>query len=166
LTIVELSEAEVRVCTLIASERWLAKRWSVDRPNYATGKSKGYLEHELLSNIRANVCEYAVSKLYVLPWTFPWYPNSEHPRRKDHPDVGQKVEVRSIRTRDAVPVWSKDVDKQAIIVAAKVLEDDYFSQVEVYGHIPVSICQRDDWFSSSEGCWRVPLDAFYPFDGK
>lgn len=164
--IVMLSTAEVRVCTVVAVERWLIKRDSVDRPNYASGKSNGYLEHELLANVRANVVEYAVAKVYGLPWTFPWYPNEEHPRRKNHPDVGRNVEVRNVRTRDEIPVWQKDVDKAAVIVGGRVLDGDYYSQVEIFGHRAAKNCVVDDWYSVSENCWRVPLSAFTPFDGQ
>ena len=53
--IVELSQEEVRVCTLLAVERWLTKFGSLDKPNYAEGKRLGKLEPELNANIRANL---------------------------------------------------------------------------------------------------------------
>jgi hypothetical protein len=45
--IVPLTQAEVRVCTLLAVERWLTKFGSEDRPNYAAGKRFGKLEPEI-----------------------------------------------------------------------------------------------------------------------
>ena len=60
--IVELNKDEVRVCTMLAVERWLAKFGSVDQPNYAQGKADGKLEPEINANIRANICEWAVAK--------------------------------------------------------------------------------------------------------
>lgn len=159
--IVDLTKDEIRVCSLIALERWLLKTNSTDAPNYALGKTEGRLEHELLANIRANVIEYAAAKLYALPWTFPWYPSDQHPARKDHPDVGTKVEVRSIRTANGIPVWQKDVDKQAIIVGGKTLNDNY-TQVEIYGSLPAIQAVRQDWYDTKYQCWRIPLTALHP----
>jgi hypothetical protein len=158
--IVELSRDEVRICAQLGMERWLAKFGSTDRPNYALGKANGTLERELQANVRANVAEYAVAKLYRMPWTVPWYPNEEHPYRMDHPDVGTNVEVRCIRTRDAIPVWKKDVNKGAVIVGAYVEDQEYFSSVKVFGYLPVEECQKDEWWTPYENSWRVPTSEF------
>lgn len=159
-TTITLTIEEVRVCTLIAMERWFTKKDSIDRPGYAMGKRFGALEHELLANIRANVAEYAVSKHHGLPWTFPWYPNEEHPRRKNHPDVGVNLEVRTVRTKTEIAVWPKDVTKDAIIIAAKVTDDDYFTTVDIYGWYRAkdakSVANRDPRI----GGWRIPLSSF------
>ena len=156
-----LTAEEVRVCTLVAVERWLTKRGSVDRPNYAAGKEAGKLEHELLASIRANVSEYAVSKLYELPWTFPWYPNDQHPLRKNHPDVGVNLEVRTIRTQLGIPVWKKDYDKRAVIVGTRVLDPDFFAEVEVLGWFPAVDVRRPEWVSLKENCYRVPVTELH-----
>jgi hypothetical protein len=158
--IVQLELEEVRVCTMIAMERWILKKGSIDKPNYAAGKRFGALEHELLANIRANVAEYAVAKYYELPWTFPWYPNGEHKKRKDHPDVGTNLEVRTVRTQTSIPVWSKDVAKNAIIIGCKVLDDDYFTQVEIYGWFPANSANRLEWRDPKIGGHRIPIAEF------
>ncbi len=75
--IVRLSRDEVRVCTMLATERWLAKYGSVDRPNYAEGKKNGYLEHELLANVRANVSEWAVASLTDTAWALRLIPSAQ-----------------------------------------------------------------------------------------
>lgn len=164
--IVTLSEREVRLCQDLASARWWEKRGSTDRPNYATGKEEGRLEHELLANIRANVSEYAVAKLTGQPWTTPYYTNPEHPRRKDHPDVGKTMEVRTIRTQTAIPVWEKDITKNAAIVGTKVLDDNYFTEVEVFGWIWAKDCKRTEWHNKTLNGWRVPITALTPFTGE
>lgn len=158
--IVQLTADEVRICTMIAMERWILKKDSVDRPGYATGKRFGALEHELLANIRANVAEYAVAKYYELPWTFPWYPLDQHKKRKDHPDVGANLEVRTVRTQDAIPVWPKDVAKDAMIIGCKVLDTDYFTQVEIYGYYPAREANKMEWRDPRIGGHRIPLSAF------
>ena len=158
--IVKLSKEEVRACADIALNRWMMKFGSVDRPNYA-GDNKRKLEPEIAANVRTIVAEYAVAKLYKLPMTFPFYPNEEHPYRKDIADVGESIEVKTVRTRDAIPVFPKDIRAGWILVGAKVLDNDYYSEVEVYGWITMQeILKHDEWKYTPEGSWRVPLNAF------
>jgi hypothetical protein len=154
--IINLSQEEVRVCTLLAVERWLTKFGSVDRPNYAEGKKSGRLEPELNANVRANVSEWAVAKHYNLPWNVPWYPNSLHPHRKDISDVGD-FEVRTIRTQSAIPFWSKDTGR--VIIGTKVLDEEYYSAVEIYGSFKADNYMIDEFFDSSINGWRVPVEV-------
>ena len=156
--IVKLSQEEVRICTMLATERWLAKFGSTDKPNYAQGKADGKLEHELLSNVRANVCEWAVAKQYNQSWNVPWYPNSLHPQRKSLADVGVNYEVRSVRTQTSIPFWEKDINNY--IFGTKVLDSDYYSEVEVYGHIVPTDYMADEWYDSYIEGWRVPVELF------
>lgn len=158
--IVTLSPEEVRVCTMLGVERWLTKFGSEDKPNYAKGKADGKLEHELLANVRANVCEWAVAKQYNVSWNVPWYPNHLHPKRKDIADLGKSIEVRSIRTQTSIPFWEKDKDKY--IFGAKVLDTEYYSEVEVYGHIQPKDFMTDEYYDTYIKGWRVPVDKFTP----
>lgn len=154
--IVNLSKDEIRVCALLAVERWLTKFGSVDRPNYAEGKRLGKLEPEINANIRANVAEWAVARLYNLQWSVPWYPNELHVQRKDIPDVGNNLEVRTVRTQDSIPFWKKDTGK--IIVGVKVLDEEYYSQVEIYGSFKADDFMDDIYYQSDIGGWRVPIE--------
>lgn len=156
--IVTLDQSEVRVCTMLGTERWLTKFGSEDKPNYAQGKAEGKLEHELLSNIRANVCEWAVAKAYNVSWNVPWYPNNLHPQRKKIADVGTNSEVRSIRTQTSIPFWDKDKDNY--IFGAKVIDTEYYTQVEVYGYIKANEYMLDQWYDLSISGWRVPVTEF------
>jgi hypothetical protein len=156
--IIELSKDEVRVCTTLAVERWLAKFGSTDKPNYAKGKEDGKLEPEINANIRANVCEWAVAKCYNLSWNVPWYPNELHRIRYGLPDVGNNIEVRSVRTMDSIPFWEKDLDK--IIVGTKCLDTSYYSKVEVYGHINPLDFNKPEYYDNYIQGWRVPTDMF------
>lgn len=137
----------------------MMKFGSVDRPNYA-GANKSKLEPEISANVRTIVAEYAVAKLYKLPMTFPFYPNDEHYYRKDIADVGHNIEVKTIRTRDEIPVFPKDIRDGWILVGARVLDVDYYSEVEVYGWMRMEDVQRDEWKYAPEGSWRIPLDQF------
>ena len=152
--IIQLTKDEVRVCTLIAIERWLTKFGSVDRPNYAQGKKLGKLEPELNANIRANIAEWSVARVYNLQWSVPWYPNEYHKQRKNIPDVGN-VEVRTVRTKDSVPFWKKDAGKT--IFGVKVLDEEYFSTVEIYGSFEADKYMKAKYFDASIDGWRVPV---------
>ena len=153
--IIQLTQAEVRVCTLIAVERWLIKFGSEDRPNYATGKKLGKLEPEINANIRANVGEWAVARHYNVAWNMPWYPTDLHKVRKNIPDVGD-IEVRTIRTQNAIPFWKKDAGRT--IVGAKVLDVEYYSLVEIYGKFQADDYMTDELADPSIDGWRVPID--------
>ncbi len=107
---------------------------------------------EVLANIRANVCEWAVAKLYNISWNVPWYPNELHPLRHAISDVGFQCEVRSVRTARAVPFWEKDMNK--LLIATKCLDEATFSQqaprVSVTNSTVTAICP------SSLSCARTP----------
>lgn len=156
--IIELSKDEVRVCTMLAVERWLTKFGSTDQPNYAQGKADGKLEPEINANIRANVCEWAVAKHYNLAWNNPWYPNALHKKRYPLPDVGENLEVRSIRTQDSIAFWGKD--KEKVIVGTKCLDLEYFSQVEIFGVAYPEEFMKSEYYDSYINGWRIPISGF------
>ena len=156
--IVELDKDEVRVCTMLAVERWLTKFGSVDQPNYAQGKADGRLEPEINANIRANICEWAVAKHYNFAWNNPWYPNTLHRRRHSLPDVGDNIEVRSIRTQDSIPFWNKDMGK--VIVGTKCLDTEYFSKVEIFGTASPEEYMKEEYYDSYISGWRIPISGF------
>ena len=153
--IIQLTKDEVRVCTLLAVERWLTKFGSVDRPNYAAGKRLGKLEPEINANIRANVAEWAVARTYNLQWSVPWYPNEYHKQRKNISDVGD-LEIRTVRTQDSIPFWKKDAGRT--IVGVKVLDEEYYSQVEIYGAFKADDYMSDTYYKADIEGWRVPIE--------
>jgi hypothetical protein len=156
--IVKLSKEEVRACADAALNRWMMKWGSTDRENY---QDKSKLEPEIAANVRTIVAEYAVAKLYKKSFTFPFYPNEEHGYRKDIAEVGTNIEVKSIRTKDEIPVFPKDIRKGWKLVGVRVLDRDYYSEVEVYGWLPMEeIANHDEWKYAPEGSWRIPLDQF------
>ena len=85
----------------------------------------------------------------------PWYPNDLHKARKNISDVGE-LEVRTIRTQAAIPFWKKDAGRT--IVGAKVLDDEYYSLVEIYGKFNADKFMTDDYADASIEGWRVPID--------
>jgi hypothetical protein len=85
----------------------------------------------------------------------PWYPNDLHKARKNISDVGD-LEVRTIRTQAAIPFWKKDVGRT--IVGAKVLDDEYYSLVEIYGKFQADEYMIDQFADLSIDGWRVPVE--------
>ena len=153
--IINLSESEVRICSNLAVERWLTKMGSIDAPNYAQGKIDGVLEHDLLAGIRANVSEWAAARVFNLGWNLPWYPNNLHQFRNKISDIGRDGEVRTVRTRNAIPFWEKDFGK--MIIGTKILDDVYFKTVEVYGFIDAEVFATNEFRDESINGWRVPI---------
>ena len=153
--IVDLTKDEVTFCTQAAVGRWLMKYGSQDRPNYAQGKAEGRLEHNLVADIRTLVAEWAVAKHFNLVWSFPIYPNELHPYRSKFPDVGTDGEVRTIRTQQGIPFWSKDAGKT--IYGARVLDADYFSRVELFKPFAADKNFYDHYKDDSINGWRVPV---------
>jgi hypothetical protein len=159
--IVELDERSIRAHQSVAIERWLAKRHSKNRENYEKGLREGRLEHELLANFRSMLAEHAVAIHYGWVQNFPWYPNEEHNRRKNLPDVGGNVEVRTCRTRESIAVWEKDHGK--VIYGVRCLDEAFFTKFEILGAISFEeVAMHDDWVDPWFGGWAVPLSALHP----
>jgi hypothetical protein len=159
---VPLSKDEVRRCSQLALERWVEKLDSKDKPTYAVGAEAGYLEHDLLADIRANLAEWAVAKHYGLSWNGGFtYPNTEHNRRKVIADVGVNIEVRNRRKGDGTPVWDYDLVKGQTLVACEVPDIKKPREVIILGWLPMDECGNDEWKFVQNGKTRyyVPSDA-------
>jgi hypothetical protein len=158
--IVRIPQRELEVCYDLAKHRWLEKRGGTNRPNYQAGLENGKLEHELLATIRTMVAEVAVAYVTDRKWSVPVYSKRFHKERGKFSDVGDNIEVRTVRTKDHVPIWEKDAGK--VIFACKVLDPDFFSEVEVYGYIPADVAmQHTEYFDPDPEMngWRYPLTA-------
>lgn len=151
--IVELSKDEIRVCSMLGVERWLTTRGSGLRDSYKQGKANGSLEHQLLADVRSVTAEWAVAKHYGKTWNVPWWPRDEHNTRKDLPDVGERGEVRTVRTWDSIPYWRGDDGK--LIIGCKVIDEDYYSQVEIYGTFEPNY---DESYHQGDGKYRMPVN--------
>jgi hypothetical protein len=159
---VKMTKDEVRRCANMAVELWIEKFGSEDRPNYAEGKKNGWLQHDMVSNTRTIVGEAAVAKATNLPHTYPVYENYLHPYRKHLADVGSNLEIRTIRTRDEIPIWKKDAGKY--VVGCYVPDERFFSEVEVYGWVKADdVIGNDNYADHSIGGWRYPLSLLTSF---
>lgn len=154
---VEMTQAEVRFCADLALNRWMMKFGSEDRPNYKEDSRK---EPEIAANTRSIVSEFAVAKLWKLPHVLPFYENNEHYYRKNIPDVLPNLEIRTLRTFDAIPVWEKDRRSGLLIVGTHVHDRHYYSKVEVFGWRSAETCYEDKWYYEPEKSWRIPREDF------
>jgi hypothetical protein len=160
--IVQMTKDEIRRCANMATELWLEKFGSEDRPNYAEGKKNGSLQHDLVSNTRTIAAEMAVAKATNATFNYPVYSNYLHPYRKHLPDVGGNMEVRTVRTRGEVPIWRKDAGKA--IVGCYVPDEGFFSEVEIYGWVMADdVIGKEEFADPSIGGWRYPLTSMTPF---
>jgi hypothetical protein len=96
-----------------------------------------------------------VAREYNLSWSVPWYPNELHSRRKNIPDVGE-FEVRTVRTQSAIPFWKKDVGRT--IFGVKILDEEYYSIVEIFGSFKADDFMIDEYADASIDGWRVPIE--------
>lgn len=162
MIVITMTKDEIRNCTDLAVNRWMMKFGSEDRPNYAQGKKDGKLESELIANIRTIVAEWAVAKATDMAWNVPFYPNSLHARRKDIADVGPNIEVRTVRTQSGVPIWRKDAGK--VIAGARVIDEEYFTEVEVWGWVEADkVIGQDIYLDEYIRGWRFLLNRMTPF---
>jgi hypothetical protein len=61
-----------------------------------------------------------------------------------------------LRTRPAVPFWKKDAG--LIIYGTKVLDEEYFSKVEIFGWFEADKFMLDEFIDPEIGGWRAPID--------
>lgn len=159
--ILNMPRREVESCISAGTQRYLEKYGSKDQPNYAKGKEDGKLEHELLASIRAAVAECAVALVTERTWNGAYtYSNRFHQYRKDLPDVGSNIEVRTIRTVDSVPVWEKDAGK--VIFCCEVIDPDYFSKVKIHGYVEAERAMLPEFLDTYIDGWRYPIHLLTP----
>jgi len=66
------------------------------------------------------------------------------------------LEVRTVRTQSAIPFWKKDVGRT--IVGTKVLDEEYYSLVEIYGKFQADDFMIEQFSDPSIDGWRVPVE--------
>jgi hypothetical protein len=159
--IINMLQDEIDECIRVGTTRYRRKFGSVDRPNYAKGKENGSLEHELNASIRAAIAECAVALVTERVWGGSYtYSNRFHQYRKHLADVGEKTEVRTIRTSNAVPIWEKDKGKT--IVGCEVLDLEYFTKVKIFGYVVAEDAMLPEFVDSLIEGWRYPTNLLTP----
>jgi hypothetical protein len=61
-----------------------------------------------------------------------------------------------VRTQNSIPFWKKDAGKT--IVGVKVLDEEYYSEVQIYGSFIADNYMTDEYYRADIGGWRVPVE--------
>jgi hypothetical protein len=104
--------------------------------NWGVGDAEYYdrslMEEDRNAQPAAAICELAVAKYTGKYWHAGVWSRGDHSKYKHLADVGDDIEVRRVRTKNAVKVRSKDAGK--IVWAARTADPEYRT-VEILGFI-------------------------------
>lgn len=123
--------------------------------NWGKGDARHYdrsrMEEDRSAQAAAAVCEIAVARYTNSYWHGHVWHRTDHARHRSEPDVGTNIEVRRVRTRNAVAF--RRTDGGRIIWAARVIDPEY-RKVELLGSV-----------NADEAIATLPEDAtwgYYP----
>jgi len=132
--LITLDSWEYEWATIVGVRRFTA--------NWNKQNAKHYDETRMEDNrtaqVAAAVCELAVAKATNRYWAGTAWAGTEHDKEKHRPDVGTNIEVRRVRTKNAVAIRKKQLNKGLILFATKAIEPE-FRQVEILGWIDYDI---------------------------
>lgn len=117
--------------------------WGVEDADYY---DRSRMEEDRNAQAAAAICELAVAKYTGQYWHGGVWCRGDHHKYKHLADVGNDIEVRRVRTGNAVKVRKKDAGK--IVWAARCADAEYRT-VEILGCIPA-----DDVIASLVGTYR------------
>lgn len=128
--------------------------------NWSNGDAKHYdrsrMEEDRNAQAAAALCEIAVARYTNRYWHGHVWHRSDHWKHRGSADVGKSIEVRRVRTKNAVAVRRSDAGR--IVWAAKTVDPEY-RQIELLGYIAA-----DDviaGFESSSDWGYVSLDRLH-----
>jgi len=111
------------------------------------------MEDNLTASIAAAVAEMCVAKHINQFWSGSVWPVADHAKYKDLPDVGDNIEVRTVRTSPSAAVREHQVGKGLILWVAKPIRPD-LEAVELWGWIPM------------DSAWELGKPAHYDKSGR
>jgi len=117
------------------------------------------MEDDRTAQFAAAACELAVAKATNRYWHAHVWDHRDHGKYKNLPDVGDNIEVRRCRTRDAVAVRRSDAGR--VVFAARTVDDE-FRRVELIGYIEAD--KVIEGMARDEKWTYVPFTSLKPFD--
>lgn len=144
--IITIMPWEYERCFAVGIGRFTA-RWNTPDAAYY---DRDLMEEDRNAQAAAAICELAVAKYTNQYWHGGVWSSGDHFKYMRLADVGSNIEVRRVRTANAVMVRKKDAGK--VVWAARVNDSEYRS-VEILGFIAA-----DDVIESLAGTYR---DAKY-----
>lgn len=128
--IISLEPWEYEWATMVGVRRFTANWNKKDARHYDATR----MEDNRTAQVAACCCEIAVAKATNRFWSGTVWSAENHDKEKHRPDVGTNIEVRRVRTKNAVAVREHQVGKGLILFGAKAIEPE-FRQVDVLGWI-------------------------------
>ena len=120
------------------------------------------MEDDRTAQAAAALCELAVAKHTNNYWGGHVWAGSDHHKYRDIPDVGSNIEVRRVRTRNAVAVRKSQLGKGLSLWAARAVEPE-FRTIVLLGHINYDIGWNISEPSTfSESTRYVPVERLMP----
>jgi hypothetical protein len=132
--IVEIMPWEYERCFAVGAGRFTANWGTPDAKHY----DRSLMEEDRNAQVAAAICELAVAKHTGQYWHGGVWHRSEHSKYRHLPDVGHNIEVRRVRTRNAVMVRARDAGK--VVWAARTVDPEY-RRVEILGYVNADGCE-------------------------
>jgi hypothetical protein len=153
--IIEIDPWEYEHASNIGVRRFTANWGKQNAAHYDQSR----MEPDRTAQVAACLCELAVAKHLNQYWSGHVWPGSEHHKYKHLADVGTSIEVRRVRTRNAVAARKHQVGNGLVLWAARVIDPE-FTSVELLGWIDYDT----GWSMGSESGFNdntryVPLDS-------
>ena len=151
--IITLHPWEYERCFAVGIGRFTANWGTDDASHY----DRSRMEEDRNAQAAAAICELAVAKYTGKYWHGGVWCRGDHHKYRHLADVGDDIEVRRVRTGNAVMVRKKDAGK---IVWAARLADSEYRTVELLGFVPA-----DEVIQALVGTYQtdkyVEVDSLY-----
>lgn len=130
--IIHLQPWEYEYASHIGIRRFTANWNKQDAKHYENKKRQ---EDNRTAQVASAIGELAVAKALNQYWHATIWAGQDHQEYKLLPDVGKNIEVRRVRTQDAVCIRKKDTDRGLIVVAVKPIEKEFvrLKSLDIFG---------------------------------
>jgi hypothetical protein len=126
--IIDLRSWEYERGFAVGIARFTANWGNQDARHY----DRSRMEEDRSAQAAAALCEIAVARYTNSYWHGHVWHRTDHWKNRNAADVGDRIEVRRVRTKNAVAVRRSDSGKE--VWAAKIVEPEY-RQIEILGFI-------------------------------
>jgi hypothetical protein len=142
--IITLDPWEYEWATLVGVRRFTANWNKQDAKHYDPTR----MEDNRTAQVAGAVCELAVAKATNKYWAGTAWAGADHDKEKHRADVGTNIEVKRVRTKNAVAVRQKQVGKGLFLFAARAIEPE-FRKTERMSAIRGDYGTADSWDESA-----------------
>lgn len=147
--IIELTSWEYERGFEVGIRRFTANWGNSDARHY----DRSRMEEDRNAQAAAALCEIAVARFTNSYWHGHVWHRSDHWRNRNAADVGNGIEVRRVRTKNAVAIRLSDAGKE--VWAARLIDPEY-RKVEILGFIDAD--QATPLIPAGQNWGYVPLE--------